>query len=121
MLMTIESGKPYRQLDEFLDSLADCNLSFYASDLLNQKGCRTMDEVSLALRRATQVCNSMHLPLRENIKVVYRAQNGEVVQDWRLSPMAYLLMVLNADSRNDLVAHLQVEMVKRVLQQQEKA
>ncbi|MCC9135342.1 hypothetical protein ACFSKU_11580 [Pontibacter silvestris] len=118
MLLTIETTKTYRQLDEFVNSLADRNLTFYASDLLNQKGCRTMDELSQALKRATQVCNNMHLPLRENFKVVYRSQEGEVVQDWRLSPMAYLLMVLNSDSSNDFVAHIQVEMVKRILQQE---
>ena len=115
MLMTLEQTSTYSTLEDFLDSIADQNLTFYASDLLKLTGCEHMDELSQALKRATEVCNCMHLPLRENFKVVYRSQEGEVVQDWRLSPMAYLLMVINSNSQNDLVANMQVEMVKRVL------
>ncbi|ARS37745.1 hypothetical protein CA264_06185 [Pontibacter actiniarum] len=113
--MTIEQTQAHAPLDSFLDSLAEKQLTYYATDLLQQRGCNTMDELSNAVRRATEVCNSMHLPLRENFKVVYRSRNGEVMQDWRLSPMAYMLMVLNANSQNDLVARMQVEMVRRVL------
>ncbi|WP_299757192.1 hypothetical protein [uncultured Pontibacter sp.] len=115
MLVTIEQSRTYSPLDNFLDSLAEKDLTCYASDLLQQHGCESMNELSQAIKRATEVCNSMHLPLQENFKVVYRSRNGEVVQDWRLSPMAYMLMVLNANAKNDLVARTQVEMVKRFL------
>jgi len=117
MLVTIAQTQTYSRLHEFIDSLADQQLTFYASDLLNQQGCDSMSTLEQAVKRATEVCSSMHLPLRENFKVVFRSQNGKLVQDWRLSPMAYLLMVLNADSHNALVARAQVEMVRRVLNQ----
>ncbi|MCX2741886.1 hypothetical protein [Pontibacter anaerobius] len=117
MLVTIEQTRTYTPLENFLDSLADKELTCYASDLLQQHGCESMVELSQAIKRATEVCTSMHLPLRENFKPVYRSRNGEVVQDWRLSPMAYMLMVLNADARNDLVARTQLEMVRRFLRQ----
>ena len=115
MLVTFEQTRTNSPLDEFLDSLAEQQLTFYASDLLEKRCCDSLEELGQAVRRATEVCHTMHLPLRENFKVVYRSQNGEVVQDWRLSPMAYLLMVINSDSHNDVVARMQVEMVKRVL------
>ena len=115
MLVTIEQTRTYTPLENFLDSLADQELTCYASDLLQQRGCGSMDELSLAVRRATEVCTSMQLPLNENFKPVYRSRAGEVVQDWRLSPMAYLLTVLNADSKSDLVARTQLEMVRRFL------
>lgn len=118
MLVTIEQTRTYTPLENFLDSLAEKELTCYASDLLQQHGCESMDELSLAIKRATEACNSMHLPLQENFKPVYRSQNGEVVQDWRLSPMAYMLMVLNADAKNDLVARTQIEMVRRFLNSQ---
>ncbi|MEJ8802295.1 hypothetical protein [Pontibacter sp. H249] len=117
MLMTIDNTTVNTPLEQFIDSLADQKLTYYASDLLALTGCKSMDELGIALKRATEVCNCMHIPLRENFKVVFRPQNGELLQDWRLSPMAYMLMVLNSDAQNDLVAHLQVEMVKRVLKQ----
>lgn len=116
MLVAIESIRNrHTPLEDFIDSCADKELIYYASDLLQQRGCRSIQELRQAVRRATEVCKSMHLPLRENIKVVYRSQHGEVVQDWRLSPLAYMLMVINADAQNDLVARLQVEMVRRAL------
>jgi hypothetical protein len=115
MLVTIEQTRPCSQLEAFLDSLADKQLTIYASDLLEQRGCDSIEELGQAVRRATEICSTLHLPLRENFKVVYRSRNGKVVQDWRLSPMAYLLMVINSDFHNDVVARTQVEMVKRAL------
>ncbi|MBF9253593.1 hypothetical protein I2I11_09845 [Pontibacter sp. 172403-2] len=117
MIVSLERSGYHSPIDDFVDSLADRNLTFYASDMLSRKGCESMEDLLQALKRATEVCTSMHLPLRENIKVVFRSRGGEVVQDWRLSPMAYLLMVINADYHNDLVAHMQVEMAKRALHQ----
>ena len=115
MIVSIAHSGNYNAIDAFADSLADSKLTFYASDLLNCKGCQDMEELRQALKRATQVCTTMHLPLRENFKVVFRSREGEVMQDWRLSPLAYMLMVINADAENDLIAHTQVEMVKRAL------
>ncbi|SIQ93318.1 MULTISPECIES: hypothetical protein [Pontibacter] len=115
MLMTIDHISIHNPIEDFVDSLADRNLTCYASDLLEQQGCQSLQELSDAVKRATEVCNCMHVPLQENFKVVYRSRNGEVVQDWRLSRMAYLLTALNADSRNAFVAQLQLEMVKQML------
>lgn len=117
MLMTIDHVGINSPIENFVDSLADRNLTCYASELLEQHGCNNLQELSHAVKRATEVCNCMHMPLQENFKVVYRSRNGEVVQDWRLSPVAYLLTALNSDSRNSFVASLQVEMVKRMLSQ----
>ena len=116
MLATIVESRTHSRLDDFVNMLAERQLTCYASDLLAQRGCESMSELGEAVKRATEVCHSMHLPLQENFKVVFRSQNGRVVQDWRLSPMAYLLMVLNADPHNDMVARMQVEMVRRVLE-----
>lgn len=115
MLMTIDQINVQNPFESFVDSLADRNLTCYASDLLEQQGCSNLQELGEAVKRATEVCNCMHVPLQENFKVVFRSRNGEVVQDWRLSRMAYLLTALNADSRNAFVAQLQLEMVKRTL------
>ncbi|MBD1396105.1 hypothetical protein H9Q13_02915 [Pontibacter sp. JH31] len=115
--MTIEHIATHNPIENFTDSLADRNLTRYASEILEQHGCSSLQDLRIAVKRATEVCSCMHMPLQENFKVVYRSRNGEVVQDWRLSPMAYLLTALNSDSRNTFVAQLQVEMVKRMLNQ----
>lgn len=115
--MTLDHVSLHSTIENFADSLADRNLTHYASDLLEKNGCRSLHELSFAVKRATEACNCMHLPLQENFKVVYRSRNGEVVQDWRLSPMAYLLTALNSDPHNAFVANLQVEVVKRMLDQ----
>lgn len=115
MLVTIEQTRTYAPLENFLESLAEKDLICYASDLLQQQGCESMDELSHAIRRASEVCSCMHVPLHENFKPVYRSRNGEVVQDWRLSPMAYMLTMLNADAKSEVVARTQLEMVRRFL------
>ena len=118
MLATYEQLQYNSLINSFLDSLAERNLKFYASDFLEKHGCQSREELGHAVKRATEVCSCLHLPLQENIKAVYRAQNGEVIQDWRLSPIAYMLLAINADSRNELVAQLQVELIKRALHQE---
>ena len=115
MLMTFEPTAGYTSIENFRDSLAESHLTCYASDLIICEGCRNFEELSQAVKRATEVCNCMHLPLQENFKVVYRSQHGEVVQDWKLSPMAYLLTMLNADARSNVVARMQVELVTRMM------
>lgn len=118
MLATIDQIKNSMYMDDFMNSLNEQNLTLYATDLLECKGCSNMTELSEAVRKATEVCSSMHLPLQENFKVVFRSRNGVVVQDWRLSPMAYMLLAINSDSRNKVVAKLQVELVKKALNQE---
>lgn len=118
MLITLDQTRTHRQMEDFVDSFADSNLTYYASDLLKQHSCENLEVLGNAVKRATEVCTCMHMPLQENFKVVFRSQGGEVIQDWRLSPLAYLLTVINSDSKNDVVARLQVEMVKRMLHQE---
>lgn len=116
MVVSIVHTGHYNVIDPFADSLADSKLTLYASDLLSQNGCQSMAELRQAIKRATQVCTTMGLPLRENFKTVFRACRGEVIQDWRLSPLAYMLMVINADAANDIIAQAQLEVVKRAFQ-----
>lgn len=118
ILATIDQNRSNTFIEDFLSNLSERNLSIYATDLLECEGCRTMDELGNAVRRATEVCTCMHLPLQENFKVVFRSKNGEVIQDWLLSPMAYMLLAINSDSRNEVVAKLQVELVKKALDQE---
>ena len=118
MLATIDQIKNSAFIDDFMNSLSERNLSIYATDLLECRGCSSMAELSEAVRKATEVCTCMHLPLQENFKVVFRSRNGEVMQDWRLSPMAYMLLAINSDTSNQVVAKLQVELIKRVLHQE---
>jgi len=88
MIVSIEHSGYHSPIDDFVDSLADSKLTFYASDMLSRRGCENMEELRQALKGATKICTSMHLPLQENFKVVFRSRGGEVVQDWRLSPLA---------------------------------
>lgn len=118
MLVTIDQIKNNSVIDDFLSRMTERNLTFYATDLLDCEGCRSMDALGDAVRRATEVCNCMHLPLHENFKAVFRSKDGQVMQDWRLSPMAYMLLAINSDSSNQMVAQLQVELVKRALHQE---
>lgn len=118
MLATFDQLQNHSNIDVFLDSVLERNLTFYASDLLDKHACQSHEELGLALKRACEVCSCMHLPLRENIKVVYREQDGQMVQDWKLSPMAYMLLLLNSDASNQVVAQVQVELIKRALHQE---
>jgi len=118
MLATLDQILYHGPIDGFLESIAERNLTYYASDLLDKQACRSREELSEAVKRATDVCSCMHLPLQENIKAVYRSQDGQVIQDWRLSPVAYMLLLINSDASNQVVAQLQLELINRALHQE---
>ncbi|MBB6610212.1 hypothetical protein H7F15_04100 [Pontibacter sp. Tf4] len=118
MLATLDQLQEHDRISSFLDSLAERNLTYYASDLLSRHACQNLSELDQAVKRTTEVCTCMRLPLRENIKAVYRSRGGQVIRDWRLSPMAYMLLLINADTSNEVVAQLQAELIKRALHQE---
>ncbi|MDX5346559.1 MAG: hypothetical protein LPK19_04880 [Hymenobacteraceae bacterium] len=104
-----------RSLDDFLDSITESNLTFYASDLIQARGCSNLEELAAAINKATQVCSCMNVPVRDNFKPVFRSGQGNLLQDWKLSPLAYYLTIINSDSSNKFVARMQVEMARRML------
>lgn len=98
---------------EFLASLQERKLRYYASELQKILELSSLHLLEEALQRAMKVCRTQQLELAEHFKPVYRCEEEGVVKDWKLSPLAWCLVMLNADPGNPEVAHMQLALLKQ--------
>ena len=101
-------------IDRFLDALLDADLTFYASEL-RDIGLGDDEDIRQAVERAVQICNASAISVRKNFKCVYRwdRERHTVTCDWRLSPMARKLVIMNGNASNPLVAKVQLTLLER--------
>lgn len=101
---------------EFVKAVINAQLKHYASDLFPE--LETVDEITFnrGLIRAQKVCATLKLPLHEHFKKVYRTSGNNIYCDYRLSHTAYILVGLNGDVESKKVAQIQLELVKKLLE-----
>lgn len=98
---------------EFLHSLQESKLRYYASELQRILDMATLDLLEAALLRAMNVCRHQQLDLAEHFKPIYRCEESGVVKDWKLSPLAWCLVMINADPANPEVARMQLVLLAK--------
>jgi DNA-damage-inducible protein D len=96
----------YEMTQRFRDH-EDIRSICYASELMEHFDFseKEMDE---AISRAFKACYSLHIPINENFRSVYLSSDEHVVTDWRLSPLACYLLIINADPAKAEIAQLQL-------------
>ncbi len=100
---------------EFVKTLINIQLKHYASDLFPELEMIDETKFNKGLVRAQQVCTTLNLPLNEHFKKVFRTSGNHVYCDYRLSHTAYLLVGINGDVQSKKVAQIQMELVKKLL------
>ena len=99
--------------EEFLHSLQERKLRYYASELQKILELPQLNQLDEALRRAMHVCRSQQLELAEHFKPIYRCEETGVLKDWKLSPLAWCLVMMNADPAYPEVARMQLALIRR--------
>ena len=84
------------------------SLKFYASEIMEQLGYESYDEMTLVLNRAIQACKVMNISVGHHFRHVYRYDGDKIRLDWKLSSLASYLLVVNADPGNPVVARAQL-------------
>ncbi len=112
MLMQIDQpGNIY--IEEFLQGVAELNFRFYVSEIRQTAGLAGQAETEEAIRRAMDACRSQQLPLNEHFKPVYRCEEKKVILDWKLSELAWCLVMLNANPANPVVGQFQLTLLQK--------
>lgn len=101
--------------ESFMDALYSTRLPFLASDLLKE-GFAPAD-IAKALRRATTICRTSGIDLREHFKPVYTHYRDGLVKDCKLSRLAYGLVLLNSRPDQGATASWQLNLLSQVLQE----
>jgi hypothetical protein len=79
----------------------------YASELVERLNV-SEEDLDLAIERAFKACASLNISIKHNFKSVFRTAEDHLVTDWKLTPLACYLIVINADPANEQVARMQV-------------
>lgn len=100
--------------DDFEEALHNQQLHFRASELVDL-GFESYEEVVQSIARAIHVCNNCGVPVNKHFKMIYVADETDhtVRRDWRLSKLAYSLVMLNGAPDNPAVGHAQIEVLRQ--------
>lgn len=93
---------------EFFSPLGDIDLLYYASDIMEKLGCEKDEEIDDAIQRVVQVCQSLNIPLKRNFRRIYRYDGFKMSTDWKISPLACYLLMINGNPCNPNVAKAQI-------------
>lgn len=99
-------------IEDFVKKAKKLGLTHYASEAAKEMEFEDVFEFHEAVKRAMKLCVQVGLKIEENFMQIYKSAPGEIIYDWKLSPLAYYLVCLNGESTNSNVAQLQVQMIK---------
>ena len=101
---------------EIEEAINDRKLLFKAGSLI-EIGFASMPEVTAAVERAMKVCYNNGLDIQEHFKAIYISDNDKhtICRDWKLSKLAYTLVMINGACDNPMVGRLQLEILNRYL------
>jgi hypothetical protein len=89
------------------------HMTHLASDLLD-KGLST-NQITEAVTIAMKIANSSGLDAVQHFMPVYSGQGHYIIQDCKLSHLAYGLVLMNAEANLPIVGEFQVDLLRRYL------
>lgn len=97
--------------DNFKAAWYQSQLHYLASDLL-ETGLSPSD-ITTAVRKAIVACKMAGEDVQKHFQPIYTQRHDGVVQDCKLSKTGYGLVLLNADTSNEVVAKWQLALLNR--------
>jgi hypothetical protein len=109
--------KLYTDRDQFhaLDALNNCMLDVYlnrSSKELEVFGLTDLPRIEQFVARALKTFSIVNLPTEAHFKHVFVSNGLETIGMWRLSDLAFNMVVLCAEPSNALIAQAQLEFSK---------
>lgn len=98
--------KPLGRLENLLN---EARLSYYASDIFMEFGFSSVLDFQEAVQKTFKVLNMAKIPTTEHIRIIFRDQNHQIFQDWKLSNLAYHLIKINGTIDNQNVVDYQIK------------
>lgn len=115
MLVTIYNPHTHPFLEGFMENIKRNRCIYYASEILKDYEYEDEISINMAVRRARAICRTLNLPLAENFYSIYRPIGAATYVDWKLSPFAAYLTLLNGDPLSTTVAAFQKKLYDQQL------
>ncbi|QJP34747.1 hypothetical protein F0365_10260 [Nonlabens sp. Ci31] len=97
----------------FMDFYYSVNMKYLASDLLD-KGL-SPEQITAAVEKAIKVAHSSGIGAHKHFMPIFSGLENGVIQDCKLSHLAYGLVLMNADANLYAVGEFQVDVLKGFL------
>lgn len=101
-------------IEQFDEAYYHSKMTHYASEIIADYNLSDT-EFSEALERTYNVFNTLNLNTDHHIRKIYKTENHQIVYDFKLSPQAYALLLLNSSTHNPLIAKIQYELINKLL------
>ena len=115
MLVKIYDQSIHPFLEGFVETVQRKKCIYYASDILKDDEFENEISINIAVRRARMVCRTLNEPISENFYAIYRSIGTATYVDWKVSPFAAYLTMLNGDPSSSRVASFQKRLYGRQL------
>jgi hypothetical protein len=100
-------------IENFTNLYYSLHMEFLASDLLYQG--LSPQQINHAILRAVNVAKSSGLNIREHFKPIFSSLDKEIINDCKLSRLAYGLVLMNAETRLSVVGKWQRKVLEDYL------
>lgn len=113
MTVFINDFRPVDSIARFMDFYYSMQMKYLASDLLQQG--LSPKQISDAVIKAINIGKATGLELNQHFKPVFSGIEREIVNDCKLSHLAYGLVMINADVELSVVGDFQVSLLQSYL------
>jgi hypothetical protein len=86
----------------------ETKLNFFAGDVMETLDVTDAEEIGSSLNRVFQACGTLNIPVGRNFKQVYRFNGEALIEDWKISPLACYLIIINCNPVHERVAKAQL-------------
>lgn len=86
----------------------ETRLRYFAHDVLEMLEVTDQLEAAYSLNRTFQACKTLGIPLDKNFKRVYRFNGKDLIEDYKISPFACYLLIINCNPSHESVAKAQL-------------
>lgn len=101
----------FEALSELQEAFHEVQLT-HSSLELEVYGLVDMPTTQVIIERAVRACQIVNIPIRGNFKHVYVSNGVETVRIWRLSELAFKLVILYADPDSPAIVRAQIAFLK---------
>lgn len=89
----------------------ETRLNYFAGDIMEMMDIEDSEEIAGSINRAFQACGTLNIPFNKNFKRVYRFNGEYLIADWKISPLACYLIIINCNPCHNNVAKAQLYFV----------
>jgi len=102
---------------EFLEQLINAQMKYYASEIFNLLELETERQFTDALEKTIQTLHLAGIPAEHHIRPVYADYRGEVIVDYKMTPLAFGLIGMHAEPLNQTLAGFKIRWAGAVIKQ----